>query len=223
MSGFDELFGGTRVMVILRGLGPARSLELAHIAWDAGLRVLEIPVQSARDVETLRTVAEAAAERGLSVGAGTVITPEAVAIVLAAGAEFTVSPGYDPVVIAAAEAAGLAALPGVGSASDIQAAVASDREWLKVFPAAPLGVDWMRAMRGPFPATRLVATGGIDAGNAAMFLDAGAAAVAVGAAAADPAELRRLARLHHRGRQDSGGVRARASCAWARCPGSRMI
>lgn len=195
MIGFDEVFEDTRVMVILRGLGLERTLELACRAWDAGLRAVEVPIQTPRDLDALRATAEAAAERGLRVGAGTVLTVEQLGAARRAGAAFVVSPGFDAGLAAASERAGMAALVGVGSATDIQQAVTRGHRWVKVFPAAPLGPGWLRAMRAPFPEVRMVATGGVDSGNAAAFLGAGAAAVAVGAAAGDPAELRRLARI----------------------------
>ena len=67
--------------------------------------------------------------------------------------------------------------------------------WLKAFPASLLGTGWFRAMAGPFPGARFVATGGMDATNARAFLDAGVRAVAVGSALEDPAQLQALAKL----------------------------
>ncbi|MFJ6902608.1 hypothetical protein [Streptomyces griseoluteus] len=66
---------------------------------------------------------------------------------------------------------------------------------LKAFPAGVLGPDWFRAMRGPFPEVPSVATGGIDASNAAAYPAAGAKAVAVGPALEGPDQLRCLADL----------------------------
>ncbi|WP_238450847.1 hypothetical protein [Micromonospora sp. 4G55] len=58
-----------------------------------------------------------------------------------------------------------------------------------------LGPPWLRAVAGPLPELRFVATGGIDAGNAADFLAAGARVVAVGSALSDPRQIDRLAAL----------------------------
>ncbi|MET7611856.1 thiamine phosphate synthase, partial [Streptomyces seoulensis] len=85
--------------------------------------------------------------------------------------------------------------PGVATATDVQAARALGLDWLKAFPASVLGPDWFRAMRGPFPEVPFVATGGIDASNAAAYLAAGAKVVAVGSALDDPTQLRSLADL----------------------------
>ena len=60
---FDEIFGGVPLMAILRGLGPERSLAVATTAWDLGIGVVEVPVQTSTDVEALSVVAEAARDR----------------------------------------------------------------------------------------------------------------------------------------------------------------
>ncbi|WP_221620256.1 bifunctional 4-hydroxy-2-oxoglutarate aldolase/2-dehydro-3-deoxy-phosphogluconate aldolase [Arachnia propionica] len=189
---FDAEFRPVPAMVILRGLGPGRSLELAEAAWEAGIRAVEIPVQQEQDLDTLREVARCAGTRGRSVGAGTVVDPDQVAAVRDAGAAYVVSPGLDPALVATCLSQGLPPLPGVATGSEVQRAVTMGLTWLKVFPAAVLGPGWFTAMRGPFPQVKFVATGGISAATAQDFLDAGASAVALGAALTDPIQLGRL-------------------------------
>jgi 2-dehydro-3-deoxyphosphogluconate aldolase / (4S)-4-hydroxy-2-oxoglutarate aldolase len=182
------------VLAILRGYGPQRTLELCSQAWELGVELVEIPVQSAADLEALRVAVAAGAQAGRPVGAGTVRSTDLVETAAAAGAAFTVAPGLDERVAAASRAAGLPHLPGVGSASEVHRALELGFTWQKAFPAAALGTGWVSAMLGPFPQVQLVATGGIDLGNAANFLDAGAAAVSLGSAfaSADPDLLRAL-------------------------------
>lgn len=196
---FAELLGGAPVMAIFRGLGARRSLELAERAWELGIDAVELPIQSAEDVEALRLVADAARSNARVVGAGTVVSTEQVELAAGAGAAFTVSPGFDEVVVRASAAAGLPPLPGVATATEVQRASALGLSWLKAFPAASLGPGWFRAMRGPFPEVRFVATGGLDAGNAGDFLAAGVRSVAVGSALEDESQLARLAELLRRG------------------------
>jgi Entner-Doudoroff aldolase len=152
-------------------------------------------VQTPTDVEALRVVAEAARERGLTVGAGTVVSLEHVRQAADAGAAFTVSPGFDVDVVRASHEAGMPALPGVATATEVQRAMAEGLTWLKAFPASLLGTGWFPAMRGPFPQARFVATGGMDSGNARSYLDAGVRVVAVGSALEDEAQLPALAEL----------------------------
>ncbi|MEU6394124.1 bifunctional 4-hydroxy-2-oxoglutarate aldolase/2-dehydro-3-deoxy-phosphogluconate aldolase [Streptomyces sp. NPDC046939] len=192
---FDDLFGRVPVMAILRGLSPDRSVELAVRAWDLGIECVEVPVQDEAAGRALAAVVAAGRERGKAVGAGTVTSVERLERAVGAGAAFTVAPGLDAEVARASVAAGLPHLPGVATATDVQAARALGLTWLKAFPASVLGVEWFRAMRGPFPEVPFVATGGLDAGNASAYLDAGARVVAVGSALEDPDQLERLAAL----------------------------
>jgi Entner-Doudoroff aldolase len=194
-SSFDEIFGDVPLMAILRGMGVERSLAVATTAWDLGIETVEVPVQTPTDVEALRVVAEAAAARGLRVGAGTVVSPEHVRQAKNAGAAFTVSPGFDAEIVRASSEAGMPALPGVGTAAELQLALKEGLTWVKAFPASILGTGWFGAMRGPFPQATFVATGGIDASTALTFLKAGARVVAVGSALEDPAQLPALAQI----------------------------
>ncbi|WP_243228715.1 bifunctional 4-hydroxy-2-oxoglutarate aldolase/2-dehydro-3-deoxy-phosphogluconate aldolase [Microbacterium sp. CIAB417] len=194
-TGFDELFGGAPLMAILRGMGPERSLAVSTTAWDLGIDVVELPIQTDEDIEALRVVAAAAKERGKLVGAGTVVSAEHVAQAASAGASFTVSPGFDLEVVRASHDAGLLSMPGVATASEVQLAMKAGLTWLKAFPASVLGASWLSAMRGPFPQARFVATGGMSAANAGEYLHSGARVVAVGSALEDPAQLPMLAEL----------------------------
>ena len=177
---FEESFRPRKVMVILRGMGVTTTLSFANRAWDAGLPLVEVPIQSKEDAATLGGVVAAGALRDQVVGAGTVISRDLVDAAAALGATFTVAPGLDLAVAGRSLELGLPHLAGVASASEVQRAVAAGFEWLKAFPAASLGTGWIEAMAGPFPAVKFVATGGIDEGNAHRFLDAGAGAVSLG-------------------------------------------
>jgi len=194
-SSFGELFGEVPLMAILRGMGVERSLAVATTAWELGIDLVEIPVQTPTDVEALRVVAEAGRARGLHVGAGTVVTPQHVRLAEQAGAEFTVSPGFDVEIVRASHDAGLPSLPGVSTPTEVQLAGKEGLTWLKAFPASLLGTGWFGAMRGPFPNMSFVATGGMDASTAPAFLAAGVRVVAVGSALEDPAQLPALAAL----------------------------
>lgn len=192
---FDELFAPGPVMAILRGLGPRETVSRAEALWDLGVRVLEVPVECEAAYASFEAAAAAARDRGLTLGAGTVYDGTQVDRVLALGAAFAVAPGFDAAVSARCRERALPYLPGVASASEIQAALRCGHRWLKVFPARELGPEWIRALRAPFPDLSFVATGGVDAGNAPAFLAAGAKAVAVGSALQDPEQIERLAAI----------------------------
>ncbi|MFI6236364.1 bifunctional 4-hydroxy-2-oxoglutarate aldolase/2-dehydro-3-deoxy-phosphogluconate aldolase [Micromonospora sp. NPDC050784] len=192
---FDHIFGGARVMAILRGLPVAETVRLAERAWDLGIDVVEVPVATADAVPALRAAVEAGAERDRIVGAGTVLDVDQVAAAADAGARFTVAPGLDLAVADAAAARGLPHLPGVATPTEAQQALRHGLTWLKAFPAISLGPAWFKAVAGPLPQLRFVATGGLDASNAGAFLHAGVRVVAVGSALSDPTQLDALAKL----------------------------
>ena len=194
MHSFDDLFT-VPVMAILRGMDPHRTVHLAERAWDLGIRAVEVPIETARAEPSLRAAIEAGGRRGRPVGAGTVVGLDQLHVAQAAGAAFTVAPGLDSEVVRVSEELRLPHLPGAATPSEMQWAQRLGVTWVKVFPAAELSAGWFRAMRGPFPNVRLVATGGVHAGNAEEYLAAGASVVAVGSALEDSEQLARLADL----------------------------
>jgi 2-dehydro-3-deoxyphosphogluconate aldolase/(4S)-4-hydroxy-2-oxoglutarate aldolase len=191
---FEEIFTG-RVMAILRGLPPEETVRLARVAWDLGIESVEIPIGLPAQVPALVAAVAAGREVGRLVGAGTVVTVEQVAAAHAAGAAYTVAPSFDEEVLRASAEAGLPHLPGVATPTELRRAMMSGCRWVKAFPASSLGPSWFRDVRGPFPHVKLVATGGITAQTARLFLDAGASVVAVGSALSDPDQLPALADL----------------------------
>lgn len=190
-----DLLHGQPVMAILRNMDPRRSVELASKAWDLGIDLVEVPIQSPDAVPSLAAVIQAGAERGKPVGSGTVVTEEQVRQSAKMGVAFTVAPGLDPEVVNLCRDLRLPHLPGVATPSEIQSAARLGCTVLKAFPASILGPGWFKAMRGPFPGVSFVATGGIDASNAVAFLEAGATTIAIGSALDDSRQLDRVAEI----------------------------
>ena len=114
------------------------------------------------------------------IGAGTVRSKADLDAAADAGAQFLVAPGLNPALLESAQRLGLVMLPGVFTATEIDLALRLGAQALKFFPAEPSGPDYFASMLQPFPGTRLVPTGGISALNAGAYLEAGAAAVAMG-------------------------------------------
>jgi 2-dehydro-3-deoxyphosphogluconate aldolase/(4S)-4-hydroxy-2-oxoglutarate aldolase len=195
---FPEQFARMPVVAILRGLDPETTVAVATSCWDAGIELVEVPTQGKAGLRALERTAEAARLRGASVGAGTVYTVTDAARARDAGAAFLVAPGLDEATATFAQAEGLPYLPGVVTPTEIQRAIALGLATLKLFPAGPLGPDWLSAMRGPFPEIGLVAVGGVSPANAREFLAAGAIGVGIGSAMTDPGAVAQLAALRAR-------------------------
>lgn len=168
----------TRLVGIIRLDDLSLAVAAARAALTAGLRAVEIAFtlpSAARAIEQLRGDYPSAL-----VGAGTVRTQSELEDAAAAGAQFLVAPGLNPDLLDAALRRGLVMLPGVFTASEIDLALRLGAQLLKLFPAEPQGPAYVASLLQPFPAARLVPTGGISAANAAAYLQAGAAAVAMG-------------------------------------------
>ena len=126
---------------------------------------------------TLRTPAGLAAVQALAhrddilVGAGTVLTAAQTDEAVAAGARFVVSPGLGLDVVSRAQQLGVAVLPGVATATELQTAAAAGLGAVKFFPAGALGgLGMLDALAGPFPGMRFMPSGGVTAENAADYL-----------------------------------------------------
>ena len=141
-----------------------------------GIELLEITIDTPGALEAV----ERAADDGRAVGVGTVLTPDQVDRSAAAGARFVVSPGFSADVVARARELGLEPIPGALTATEIMAATAAGARVVKLFPASPSGTTYLRSLRGPFPDVAFVPTGGIGIEEIRPYLDAGAAAVALG-------------------------------------------
>ena len=187
-----------RTVAILRSFGPERSRELALRCWEIGVDLVEVPVQD--DMGWASLTAVATVSDGRPFGAGTVLTVEDSHRATDIGASVVISPGIDAAVVEAAQEAGAMPLPGVMTPTDVTLAHSLGLSLCKLFPASQLGPPWLGHIRGPFPAMRFVAVGGIDHVNAVDYLRAGAAGVGFGSsiegvlAAPDPAGV--IAGLH---------------------------
>jgi Entner-Doudoroff aldolase len=174
---FDNDFFRVPVIAVLRGLTPADAVLSANRAWDAGVQHVEVTIETPNAVSSLAAVAGAAVERGLKVGAGTILDMAQLDAAAAANASFTVSPGLDDAIIQESIRRGIPHLPGVATPSEILRAKSYGLTWLKAFPASLPGPDWIKAMKGPFPEIHFVVTGGMKASTAASYLSAGASVV----------------------------------------------
>jgi len=192
---FTRTFADVPIMGIFRRQGLERTLELADAAWTAGVRVMEVPVMGPDDLPVLRAVVDAARPRGYDVGAGTITSVDQLDAVRAAGASFTVAPGWDSEVATESVRRGLPHIPGVATGTEVQSALRAGFTWLKAFPAERLGPAWIKHLHGPFPQVRFVATGGVTPETAQSFLDSGCRVVALGSAFDSTEQIKKVGAL----------------------------
>ncbi|QQZ43829.1 2-dehydro-3-deoxy-6-phosphogalactonate aldolase [Pseudomonas sp. SK3(2021)] len=161
------------LIAILRGLRPQEAAAIGEVLYQAGFRVIEVPLNSPQPFDSIRILRDALPADCL-IGAGTVLAPEQVEHVKAAGGQVIVMPHSDPKVLRAARAAGLSLSPGVATPTEAFAALAEGADVLKLFPAEQMGPAVVKAWLAVLPAgTVLLPVGGITADNMQVFVDAG--------------------------------------------------
>ena len=174
----------TKVVAVIRMKDAARLADVAAALGRGGVKALEITMTVPGAVEIIRAMARTKAP-GTLIGAGTVLDAGTATDVIAAGADFVVSPTSDMETIRACRDAGVLVAPGAFTPTEIVAAWRAGADIVKVFPATSLGPQFFRDLRGPLPQVRLMPTGGVTVENAREFLAAGAAAVGIGTALVD--------------------------------------
>lgn len=168
------------IIAILRGIRTEEAVPVCTALADAGITLIEVPLNSPNAVDTIALVAKALSARA-DIGAGTVLSPEDVRAVAGAGGTFIVSPDTNVDVIAETVQLGLKSYPGVFSPTDAFRAVRAGATGLKFFPAEVLGAKGIRAMKAVLPpALPLYAVGGANPDNFHEFFAAGCAGFGLG-------------------------------------------
>jgi 2-dehydro-3-deoxyphosphogalactonate aldolase len=161
------------LIAILRGLRPEEAPAIGDVLYQAGFRVIEVPLNSPQPYDSIRLLRQSLPADCL-IGAGTVLTPEQVMLVKEAGGQVIVMPHSDAKVLRAAKAAGLFLSPGVATPTEAFAALEEGADVLKLFPAEQMGPAVVKALLAVLPTgTALIPVGGITPDNMKVFLDAG--------------------------------------------------
>jgi 2-dehydro-3-deoxyphosphogluconate aldolase/(4S)-4-hydroxy-2-oxoglutarate aldolase len=168
MTTVIETLSAARIVPVIVIDDAAHAGDLASALVEGGIRAVEITLRTPAGLDAMAAMA---AHGGLTVGAGTVLTPDQVVACAAAGAQFIVSPGVDDEVIARAQETGLGVLPGIATATEVQRALRAGLSDLKLFPADRLGgLAMIDSLTGPFPDIRFMPSGGVSAANAVEYL-----------------------------------------------------
>lgn len=169
------------LIAILRGLTPAEAHAMGEALVDSGFAIIEVPLNSPEPLQSIATLAKQYPHA--LIGAGTVLNPQQVTDVHAAGGRLIVAPNFNPAVVAQALALGMVVLPGVATPSEAFAALDAGAHGLKLFPAEMISPATVKALRAVLPKdAALMPVGGITPDNMAPYLAAGATGFGLGSA-----------------------------------------
>ena len=187
-AGLAAAFELCPLIAILRGVTPADAADHGLALYEAGFRIMEVPLNSPQPFDSIAAIRKALPADAI-VGAGTVLHPDYVAQVKNAGGELIVMPHSDGDVVRAAKAQGLACSPGVATPNEAFIALKNGADVLKMFPAEQLGAHVVKAWRAVIAVqVPLVPVGGISPDNMGPFLTAGANGFGLGSALYKPGQ-----------------------------------
>lgn len=187
------------LVAILRGVRPGEVVDIGSALFDAGIRIIEVPLNSPDPFASIALLSGRFAD-GALIGAGTVTDVAQVERIADAGGRLVVMPHSDRAVVEAAKACGLIALPGFATPTEAFAMIAAGADGLKLFPAEGNPPAVLRAMRAVLPkAVPVLPVGSITPDNMAAYRQAGAAGFGLGSAlyrpGATPGDVAEAARL----------------------------
>lgn len=176
------------LIAIVRGITPAEAEATAEAVREAGMGIIEVPLNSPDPLKSIELLARRFGESML-VGAGTVLTVDQVRQVRDAGGRIAVAPDTNIEVISAAAEAGLISTPGYFTPSEAFAAIRAGAAALKLFPAEGASPALLKAHLAVIPKeVPVLAVGGIHPDNMRPWLDAGAAGFGLGSGLYKPGQ-----------------------------------
>lgn len=151
---------------------PEHAVPIAKALLAGGIDAIELTFRTPAALDALKAICANVPK--MLVGVGTILTPEQVEHVKAAGADFGVAPGMNPKVIQAAEKVGLPFAPGIATPSELEAAIEYGCRLVKFFPAEAMGgLTYLRSMGAPYKhlGIRYFPLGGVNSENMVAYLN----------------------------------------------------
>ncbi|HVL78661.1 MAG TPA: 2-dehydro-3-deoxy-6-phosphogalactonate aldolase [Sphingomicrobium sp.] len=171
---FHRHLAACPLVAIIRGVTPDEAESIGTALYGAGIRIIEVPLNSPDPLGSIARLAKALGDSAL-IGAGTVLDPAQVEQVKDSGGRLIVSPNMSPDVIEATVAAGMVSCPGYFTPTEAFAALGAGAHALKFFPAEAASPPVVKAQRAVLPKDiPLIVVGGVKADSMRPWLDAGA-------------------------------------------------
>jgi 2-dehydro-3-deoxyphosphogalactonate aldolase len=182
----NEALHACGIIAILRGVTPGEVVAVGEALYAAGVRIVEVPLNSPDPFDSIAKLAQAFKGR-MVVGAGTVLSIQDVNMLKQSGGSISVSPDCNPETIARAIAVGLDPLPGVFTPTEAFTAIRAGSQHLKLFPAEVANPSTVKAWRAVLPRhIQVHAVGGVTPSNMAEWLACGVSGFGIGSSLYKP-------------------------------------
>ncbi len=168
------------IIAVIRAPDIERGYNLAEAARKGGITAIEIATTVPGALEVIRELVARYPGNQVIIGAGTVLDPETARLTILSGADYIISPHFNPEVVRMCHRYRKVCIPGAMSVKEVVEVLESGADAIKIFPASLFGPQIIKAIREPLPQAKLVPTGGVNLDNVAEWFEARAAAVAVG-------------------------------------------
>ena len=169
------------VVAVIRAKSKDQLMGIAQALLEGGVPAIEVTMSTPKAVAGIEQLADALGDQAV-IGAGTVIDAATCRDVIAAGAQFVLSPTFNPEIVATTRRYGKIAVPGAFTPTEILNAWTCGADVVKVFPSTALGPGYFKDLLAPLPQLKLTPTGGVDIKNAGEWIKAGAVFLGVGSA-----------------------------------------
>ena len=179
-SALDKWLDDMPVVAIIRGVTPDEAVDIGTAIFEAGVGVIEVPLNSPDPFDSIRNLSDALGKQCV-IGCGTLVEKKNAKKVAAAGGQIAVTPNTRPAIIRRCIELGMTPMPGWATPSEAFAAYRAGARYLKLFPAATYGSGHIKAVRAVLPGdAKILAVGGVGAKDAAEWLAAGVNGFGIG-------------------------------------------
>lgn len=177
------------VVSVVRGSTKQEALEASRACIKGGVKAIELTfvVPGADDI-IKELIKEFQDDQEVVIGAGTVLDATTARLAIMAGAKFIVSPSFSKEVAEICNLYAIPYTPGCTTPTEIQEALKSGTELIKVFPGSVVKSGYLSAIHGPFPQVNIMVTGGVSLENMDEWFSRGAVAVGIGGNLTGPAK-----------------------------------
>ncbi|KYO68038.1 bifunctional 2-keto-4-hydroxyglutarate aldolase/2-keto-3-deoxy-6-phosphogluconate aldolase [Thermovenabulum gondwanense] len=170
----------TGIVAVVRAESPEQAVKIAQAVKAGGIDAIEITMTVPGAIDVIKEMKKAYPNNEILIGAGTVLDAETARLAMLAGAEFFVSPYFNPDMVKLCNRYRKVTMPGAMSIKEIVEVMESGADFVKLFPGSAFGPSMVKAVLGPLPYAQIIPTGGVSLENAGEWIKAGCPAVGVG-------------------------------------------